>query len=46
MRDPIMFDWQILGGWLLFADMLLAALLFAFWEKAGRMKIRLGKRQG
>ena len=46
MNDPTRFDLQALGGWILFADMVLAAVLFAFWEKAGRMRIRLGRREG
>ena len=33
---------QVVGGWLLLADMILAAVLFAFWDKAGRL--RIGKR--
>ncbi len=38
------FDPQVAGGWLLFLDMILCAALFAFWDKAGRIKIKLGKR--
>ena len=31
---------QVVGGWLLLADMLFAAILFAFWEKAGQTRLR------
>lgn len=31
---------QIVGGWLLLTDMVLAAVLFAFWEKAGQMRLK------
>lgn len=33
---------QIVGGSLLLIVMIMAAVLFAFWEKAGRL--RIGKR--
>ena len=46
MSDLTSFNLQALGGWILFADMVLVAVLFAFWEKAGRMRIRLGRRPG
>ena len=35
---------KIVGGSLLLADMVLAAVLFAFWEKAGRLRLPIGKR--
>lgn len=31
---------QVAGGWLLLADMIFAAVLFAFWEKAGQMRLK------
>ena len=38
MIDPASSHLQVIGGWVLFTDMVLTAVLFAFWEKAGRMR--------
>ena len=35
---------QVVGGWLLFTDMIFAAVLFGFWERAGRVRLRVRKR--
>ena len=46
MSDPTGFNFQALGGLILLLDMVLTAILFAYWDKAGRMRIRLGRREG